>query len=356
MSESILAITVTPGEAGSTRLTHVDEPRRGESELLLDMIALGVCGTDREIVAGKYGWSPPGNGRLVLGHESLGRVLEAPPGSEVQPGDLVAGIVRRPDPDPCPCCARGEFDMCRNGRYRERGIKELDGYGAERVALEADYAVRVDPALGSLGVLTEPASVVAKAWEQIDGVAASTCRPLESALITGAGPIGLLAALLAVQRGHRVAVLDLAIDGPKPALATALGATYHCGAVAEAVAAAEPDIVVECTGAPEVVLQAMQSTAPGAVACLTGVSPRGRTLSVDVGSLNDELVLENDVVLGSVNANRRHFDLAARALAAADRQWLEGLITRRVPLDHWAQALDHRPSDIKTVIDFGDAS
>jgi threonine dehydrogenase-like Zn-dependent dehydrogenase len=126
--------------------------------------------------------------------------------------------------------------------------------------------------------------------------------------------------------------------------------------VAEAVAAAEPDIVVECTGAPEVVVQAMQSTAPGAVVCLTGVSPRGRTLSVDVGSLNDELVLENDVVLGSVNANRRHFDVAARALAAADRQWLEGLITRRVPLDHWAQALDHRPSDIKTVIDFDGAT
>jgi threonine dehydrogenase-like Zn-dependent dehydrogenase len=356
MSESILAITVTPGEAGSARLTHVDEPRRGESELLLDMIALGVCGTDREIVAGEYGWSPPGGGRLVLGHESLGRVREAPPGSELQPGDLVAGIVRRPDPDPCPCCARGEFDMCRNGRYRERGIKELDGYGAERVALEAAYAVRVEPALGSLGVLTEPASVVAKAWEQIDGVAASACRPLESVLVTGAGPIGLLAALLAVQRGHRVAVLDLAIDGPKPALAAALGAAYHSGAVAEAVAAAEPDIVVECTGAPEVVVQAMQSTAPGAVVCLTGVSPRGRILSVDVGSLNDELVLENDVVLGSVNANRRHFDAAARALAAADRQWLEGLITRRVRLDHWAQALDHRPSDIKTVIDFDGAT
>jgi threonine dehydrogenase-like Zn-dependent dehydrogenase len=314
-----------------------------------------VCGTDREIVSGRYGWPPPGRERLVLGHEWLGRVREAPVGSGFERGDLVAGIVRRPDPVPCPCCARGEFDMCRNGRYRERGIKELDGYGAERVALEQEYAVKVDPALSSVGVLAEPASVVAKAWEQVDRVARQTCRPLASVLVTGAGPIGLLAALLGVQRGRRVQVLDRATDGPKPRLAAALGAGYSSGSVRDACASAEPDIVMECTGAPEVVVDAVQATAPGAIVCLTGVSPRGRTLSVDVGALNDELVLENDVVLGSVNANRRHFDAAAQALARADREWLEGLITRRVPLARWAEALDRRPEDIKTVIEFGQA-
>jgi threonine dehydrogenase-like Zn-dependent dehydrogenase len=354
-SGTILAITVTPGAAGSARLADVSEPQRLENELLVEMVALGVCGTDREIVAGEYGWSPPGSERLVLGHESLARVREAPPASGLQPGDLVAGIVRRPDPEPCPCCARGEFDMCRNGRYRERGIKELDGFGAELVALEPDYAVKVDPALGSVGVLVEPTSVVAKAWEQIDAIAAQGCRPLDSVLVTGAGPIGLLAALLGVQRHHRVHVLDRATDGPKPALTRALGAEYHSGSVSEACASGEPDIVVECTGAPEVVVDAVESTAPGAIVCLTGVSPRGRGLTVDVGAVNNELVLENDVVLGSVNANRRHFQDAAQALARADREWLEGLITRRVALDRWAEALDRRPSDIKTVIEFGTA-
>jgi glucose 1-dehydrogenase len=319
------------------------------------MVGLGLCGTDREIVAGEYGWSPPGRERLVLGHESLGRVREAPPSSGLARGDLVAGIVRRPDPEPCPCCARGEFDMCRNGRYRERGIKELDGFGAERVVLEPDYAVKVDPDLGLCGVLVEPTSVVAKAWEQIDGVAAHACRPLENVLVTGAGPIGLLSALLGAQRHYRMHVLDRVTDGPKPALAAALGAEYHTGSIAEACAAAEPDIVVECTGAPELVVEAVQATAPGAIVCLTGVSPRGRTLSVDVGAVNNELVLENAVVLGSVNANRRHFQGGAEALAGADRDWLEGLITRRVALNRWDEALDRRPDDVKTVIEFSAA-
>jgi glucose 1-dehydrogenase len=96
---------------------------RGQGELLVEGLALGVCGTDEEIVAGEYGWAAPGKERLVLGHESLGRVLQAAEGSGFAVGDLVVGVVRRPDPEPCPACARGEFDRCRNGRYTERGIR-----------------------------------------------------------------------------------------------------------------------------------------------------------------------------------------------------------------------------------------
>jgi threonine dehydrogenase-like Zn-dependent dehydrogenase len=317
------------------------------------MLALGVCGTDREIVSGEYGWPPEGRDRLVLGHESLGRVREAPSESGFEAGDLVAGVVRRPDPEPCPCCARMEFDMCRNGRYRERGIKELDGFGSELFTIEPQFAIKLDPSLGLVGVLTEPTSIVAKAWEQIDRIKAQACRPLESVMVTGAGPIGLLSALLGVQRGLRVHVVDRVADGPKPRLTRALGATYHAGSVDRACAAQDPDIVVECTGVPEVVLDVVQATAPDAMVCLLGVSPRGRTISVDAGSLNDELVLENDVVFGSVNANQRHFAAAASALAGAQRDWLEGLITRRVPLERWSEALERRPDDIKTVIEFG---
>src|SRR5205085_12131185 len=138
------------------------------STLLVQTLAIGVCGTDREIIQGCYGSPPPGQDTLILGHESLGRVLEAPSGSGFAAGDLVVGIVRRPDPVPCPSCAVGEWDMCRNGRFTERGIKERDGFGAERFLVEPDYAIKVDRALGVLGVLLEPASVVAKAWEHTD--------------------------------------------------------------------------------------------------------------------------------------------------------------------------------------------
>jgi threonine dehydrogenase-like Zn-dependent dehydrogenase len=346
------AITVVPGTPGRQSLEERPEPVPGDGELLVEMIELGVCGTDIEILAGEYGVPPPGSERLVLGHESLGRVREAPLGSEIVTGDLVAGVVRRPDPVPCPCCARGEFDMCRNGRYRERGIKELDGYGSELVVIEREFAVKLDPSLESVGVLTEPTSVVAKAWEQIERIAEQTCRPLERVLVTGAGPIGLLASMLGVLRGRHVHVLDRAHDGPKPTLVRSLGAGYHTGSVRDACGESEPDLVLECTGAPQLVLEAIHSTAPAAIVCLIGISPRGRTLTVDVGALADELVLENDVVLGSVNANCRHFAAAAETLALADRDWLERMITRRIPLDRWTEALTRRPDDIKTTILF----
>src|SRR5207247_3067816 len=164
--------------------------------------AAGVCGTDVEVVRGAYGEAPPGDEHRVLGHESLGRVLDAPANGGVQPGDHVVGIVRRPDPLPCPACAVGEWDMCRNGRYTERGIKQRHGYGGERYRLEPEFAVKVDPALGLLGVLLEPASILAKAWDQTEriGHRTGTWRP-RILLVTGAGPIGLVAALFGVQRG-----------------------------------------------------------------------------------------------------------------------------------------------------------
>jgi glucose 1-dehydrogenase len=266
-------------------------------------------------------------------------------------GELVAGIVRRPDPVPCACCAQGEWDMCRNGQYTERGIKALDGYGAELVTLEADFAIPVPAELGTLGVLTEPASILAKAWEQIDRISTRACSTHERALVIGAGPIGLLGALMGAQRGLEVHVLDRASEGAKPEAVHALGGRYHAGDVTEVAEEIQPDIVVECTGVAELVAGAMQHTAPGAIVCLTGVAP-SRTLSVDVGALNNELVLENDVVFGSVNANRRHFEQAVKSLTEADQDWLRRLITRTVPLDRWPDALEKGDDDIKVVVEF----
>jgi threonine dehydrogenase-like Zn-dependent dehydrogenase len=337
------AMTIIPGQPDSAELTELPDPEPREGELLVEPLYLGVCGTDREILEGAHGEPPPGHERLVLGHELLGRVRDT--------GELVAGIVRRPDPVPCVCCAQGEWDMCRNGQYTERGIKALDGYGAELVTLEADFAIPVPAELGTLGVLTEPASILAKAWDQIDRISTRACSAHERALITGAGPVGLLGALMGAQRGLELHVLDRATDGAKPKAVQALGGRYHAGDVTEVAEEIQPDIVVECTGVAELVAGAMQHTAPGAIVCLTGVAS-SRTLSVDVGALNNELVLENDVVFGSVNANRRHFEQAVKSLTEADQDWLRRLITRTVPLDRWTQALEKGDDDIKVVVEF----
>ena len=344
------AVTVEPGVAGSLRVEDVPEPPPETGDVLVQALALGVCGTDREIAAGEYGWAPEGRRRLVLGHESLGRVLEAPDDGGVAPGDLVVGIVRRPDPVPCECCAAGRFDMCRNGRYTERGIKALDGFGSERWRIESDYVVRLDPGLGRVGVLMEPTSVVAKAWDEIDGAFGRLCARPRTALVTGAGPIGLLAALLAVQRGLETHVLDRVTDGPKPALVRDLGATYHAGAIAGT--GLRPDIVVECTGVGRLVFDAVAATAAPGVVCLTGVSPAGRPIEVDAGALGTAMVLENDVVLGSVNASRGHYEQAAEALGRADAAWLDRLITRRLPVEDCEAAFEKGGDDIKAVIEF----
>jgi glucose 1-dehydrogenase len=344
------ALTVLPTQPRSAELTVLPEPSLPEGSVLVETLAVGVCGTDVEIVEGLYGSPPPGRQRLVLGHESIGRVLQAPKDGHFRAGDLVVGIVRKPDPVPCSSCAVGEWDMCRNGRYTEHGIKEVDGFAVERFKIAPEFLVRVDPRLGPLGVLLEPTSVVAKAWEQIDRIGARAYWQPKRVLVTGAGPIGLLAALLGVLRGLEVHVLDRVVDGPKPALVKALGATYHSEAVEDA--GRESDIVVECTGAGQLVWDVMTKAAPGGIVCLTGVSTGGRTLGVDVGALNRELVLENNVVFGTVNANRRHYQAAVDALAQADPAWLEHLITRRVPVRQWSEALIRQPHDVKTVIEF----
>ncbi|HVV93730.1 MAG TPA: glucose 1-dehydrogenase [Hyphomicrobiales bacterium] len=346
------AITVLPGTADSAALGEMPEPAAEEGTVEVEAIALGICGTDAEIVSGAYGWAPPGQQRLILGHESLGRVRRAPADSGLKPDDLVVGIVRRPDPVPCPFCAVGEWDMCRNGRYTERGIKERDGYGAERWRIEPDFAVKVDPALGLNAVLLEPTSVVAKAWDHAErlGHRSAAWKP-KTVLVTGAGPVGLLAALIGAEKGLDVHVFDRVTDGPKPGLVKDLGGTYHAGSLPPLQDLA-PDIIIECTGATAVIAEVVSRSAPSGIVCLAGVSSGGHEISLDLGGLNRTMVLENDIVFGSVNANRRHYQAAAEALAAADKAWLGRLITRRVRLDDWKSALAREKDDVKVVVDF----
>jgi threonine dehydrogenase-like Zn-dependent dehydrogenase len=344
------AVTVSPGSRASARLDDVAEPGLELGSVLVEALAVGVCGTDVEIAGGLYGWPPPGRDRLILGHESLGRVVD-PGSSGFAVGDHVVGIVRRPDPAPCPNCAVGEWDMCSNGDYTERGIKQVDGFMADRWRIEPEYAVKVDPSLGVLGVLLEPTTVVVKAWEHIAAIGRRTFWDPTTVLVTGAGPIGLLAALIAKQVGRDVHVLDRATGGRKPALVEALGATYHTGAVSEL--GLNPDIVVECTGVAALIRGAAEAVAPGGIICLTGVGPPIVPDASAPTTLMTDTVLKNLVIFGSVNANRRHYYRAAQVLSKADPAWLEQLVTRRVSPDLFADALNRAPDDIKVVIEFG---
>jgi threonine dehydrogenase-like Zn-dependent dehydrogenase len=242
--------------------------------------------------------------------------------------------------------------MCRNGRYTERGIKEIHGFMSERWRIEPEYAMKIDRSLGLLGVLLEPTTVVTKAWEQVVTVGQRAFWEPHTVLVTGAGPIGLLAALLGKQRGLEVHVLDRVETGRKPDLVRQLGATYHAGRATEL--GFEPDVIVECTGVGPVITDAVKVVAAGGIVCLTGVGSGGRATGM-VGDAAATLVLRNNVIIGSVNANKRHWYKAGEALARADVAWLSQLVTRRERPEDFSKALARQPDDIKVVVQFAEA-
>jgi threonine dehydrogenase-like Zn-dependent dehydrogenase len=345
------AITVEPKKPETARYEDFPEPDVQEGSVLVEAVAVGVCGTDVEIVEGKYGWPPLGKTRLVLGHESLGRVIEPGSSQSLKKGDLVVGIVRRPDPVPCPNCAVGEWDMCRNGQYTERGIKEIHGFMSERWRSEPDYLIKIDPSLGILGVLLEPMTVITKALEQVQLAGQRSFWEPRTALVTGAGPIGLLAALRLRANNLEVHVLDRAETGPKADLVRALGGTYHSGRVTDL--DFEPDVIVECTGVGSVIADSIQQVGSGGIICLTGIGAGGlaerSTADMAAGA-----VLKNNLIVGSVNANKRHWYKAGQNLARSDRAWLSRVITRRVKPENFQQALERQPDDVKVIIQFSE--
>ena len=222
---------------------------------------------------------------------------------------------------------------------------------SERWRIEPEYAIKVDPTLGILGVLLEPTTVITKALEQALAVGQRAFWEPKTVLVTGAGPIGLLAAAVARLPGAKVHVLDRVETGPKPELVAALGATYHTGSVSDL--PFEPDIVVECTGAGSVIAESIQKVGAGGVVCLTGVGAGGIAprATADIAAA---AVLKNNVVLGSVNANKRHWYKANERLMRLDRKWLGRLITRYEKPENFKRALERKPDDIKVVIQFSE--
>ncbi len=357
------AIAVKPEQKDSVHLQEIEKPTPGPGELLVQVLETGICGTDLEIVKGLIGVAPAGNDFLVLGHESLGRVAEVGPDVESsgwQPGDLVVSTVRRPCHQPDPNCASGHNDMCLTGNYFERGIKQQHGYMTEFYTDSVEYAVKVPPHLQAVGVLLEPTSVVEKAIFQAFKIQERLAWEPRRAVVFGAGPIGLLATLVLRSRGLEVYTVAHSPAGPanrKAALLERCGANYissQATPIEELKSKlGQIDLMVEATGSSEVAFKALYSLGANGVLALTSVSGGHNSLALDTNILNMNMVMNNQVVVGSVNANRSYFEMGVESWGSIEQQWpglLADLITRRLPMDEFQQAFSRDPDGIKTVL------
>jgi threonine dehydrogenase-like Zn-dependent dehydrogenase len=333
-----------------------------EHEVLLRVREVGVCGTDREICEYHYGSPPPGADHLVLGHEALGEVVDV--GTAVRNlkrGDLAALTVRRPCREPsCVACRAGRQDFCVTGRYRERGIKEADGFMTELVVEDDRYLVRVPPALAEVGVLVEPLSIAAKAAVDLETILRR--YPWEPtglrALVLGAGPIGLLGAMMLVARGLETFVYSLEpADSPRAKLVRSFRAAYVSADDVELPAIASRvgsvDVVFEAVGVARVAFGAIEALAPNGVFVFSGVPGGSRPVQADLDGVMRSIVLKNQVLFGTVNASRAAFEESVRYLEqfmVLFPQAVRGLITERAALED-APALLRRSGGIKRVVE-----
>jgi threonine dehydrogenase-like Zn-dependent dehydrogenase len=344
------------------RIVEVPAPvRRGDREVAVRIREVGVCGTDREIGEFKYGTPAAGSDRLVLGHEALGEVVEVGSGVRtLAPGDLVALTVRRPCDDPrCVACRAGRQDFCVSGGFRERGIKAADGYMTELVVEDERYLVQVPRAIAEVGVLVEPLSVSAKAAVDLDGILRRyPWEPLRlRALVLGAGPIGLLSAMMFVARNATTFIYSLeAANSERAKLARSFGAEYISAGdtrLAElSTRLGAVDIVFEAVGTARVAFGALAALAPNGVFVLSGMpSPRG-PIEIGLDAIMRDIVLKNQVLFGTVNASRGSFEAAVRQLEqfmGLFPEAVRSLITHRARLEE-APELLRRPTGIKQVV------
>jgi len=367
-------IALEPGTT-NVRLSERPKPRITQpNDVLLQVIAVGICGTDRDEASGGRSDAPAGEKELVIGHEMIGRVVEAGPGARgVAIGALGAFTVRRPC-DHCQPCALGRPDWCTSGDYTERGIKGRDGYNAEFVVDEAEHFVPIPDEIQAFGVLAEPMSIAQKAITEAVRIQASRLPGAHerdpwlsdrTALVAGLGPVGLLAAIELRLRGARVLGLDV-IDGssPRARLLAAVGGTYVDGRekgmprnLAEH--HRHIDFIFEATGVAHLEFDLFGALAPNGLYVLTGIPEGTRPIEVAAATLVRRFVLENQLMLGSVNASREHWVAGIASLGAANKRWpgvMPKLITRRVPASDIGDSLaSHDLNEIKTVIHWADA-
>jgi threonine dehydrogenase-like Zn-dependent dehydrogenase len=362
LTATMRAVAVTPKKPGSARQVELPIPAVSSEMALMRVLEVGIDGTDTEINNGLYGEAPPGSDFLVIGHEALS-VVEAVGEGVVgfEAGDLVISTVRRPDN--CPNCQAGESDMCLFGNYTERGIKGAHGYMGDYYGETPAFMVKIPLALRPFAVLLEPLSIVEKATYQTWKIQDRMLWAPKRAVVLGAGPIGILATILLRLRGLEVHVYAKSSpDTLQGRILNDLGATYRSVADHPVMGIkselGQIDFILEGTGNSAVAFQAMAQLGTNGVLCLTGVSAGNRSVEIPADVINLEMVLGNRVTFGSVNANRRYFEMGVQHFQQAEQRWpgiFERLITRRVPFADFTAALARRPEDIKTLLTIADA-
>jgi threonine dehydrogenase-like Zn-dependent dehydrogenase len=342
----VKALVVEPGVAHSTRVEDVDEPT-GDG-VLLRVLEVGVCGTDREISEGLFGVAPSGASQLVIGHESLAEI--ARDGHGFAKGDLVCATVRR-SCGHCLACGEGAPDSCLTGDYSERGITRLDGFARDLVLEEPDNLVRVPRSLGRLAVLAEPTSICTRGLRHALTIGARQPWEPKRALVTGAGAVGLLSTMLLRLEGFGVVVASLEPSSP---IAEALGAEYVSTKTTDLAETGPFDIVIEAAGSAQLMLDALGLLGRSGVACLLGIDGREGKAQIDNRVIGVDSVLENRVLFGSVNARRDDWVTGVDALDRARQQFpgaLEELLGLRVPLDRFEEAFAFTGGKATLVLD-----
>ena len=364
------AIAITPG---NTKILLVDreEPEvRADDEIKIKVRQVGICGTDREEVSGGRADAPEGKSELIIGHEMFGRVVATGKSvTKVKPGDFAVFTVRRGCGE-CVACNENRSDMCLTGNYTERGIKGADGYQAEYVVDKEQYIVKVPDRIQQIGVLTEPMSVAAKAIDEALIIQASRLQSFDDpahwlkgkkALVAGIGAIGLMASFALRIKGAEVAGMDIVDDDSlRPALLKEIGGTYINGTKTDVRNIDKEigvfDFIFEASGIAKLQFQLIDALAVNGIYVATGIPSAIRPLTIEGGKLMQQLVLKNQIMLGSVNASIHHYAQAVNYLEESMERWpqsITGIITNKVPYGNSYEALHHHGTDeIKVVVEW----
>jgi len=368
MARSMRAIAVLPAQHEVKVLTAPEPRLQSPTDVRVRILEVGVCGTDKEICAFEYGTPPSGSEHLVIGHESLGEVVEAGPAvTKVRPGDLVVVMVRRPcDRPECVPCRAGRADFCSTGEFVERGINGAHGFMTEYVVDDERWLVPVPRSLRDVAVLVEPLTIAEKALLQVAQIQARlpwSCETrtrgwCHAAVVLGAGPVGLLGAMALVRAGFRTFVYSREAEGgAKDSLVRSFGATYVSSATTPPEGLPERtggvDLVYEAVGLSRLAFEVMAHVERNGIFVFTGVAALKGPQPLDTDTLMRNLVLKNQVALGTVNAGRDAFEAAVADLGVFLERWPDAIrevITGRFPIEAHRDLLLGKPGGIKNLI------